>query len=490
MTDIAPRFRIVALFTLLLLLNEIVSYVGYSIRPIGLVVFVLLLLLTLVLSLRRLEYGLIIVCTELFIGGKGYLYSADLGSLTLSIRLGLFVILMTVWALRYRLKVQFPTSMNAWTIRLLSIFSCVVLWGIVNGVIRGHGLSNVFFDANAYFFFALLVVLVRPQLDRAFLLRMLLASLAAVAVVLGVKSLFSLGIFAHWNIDHLATYYRWIRNTGVGEIAYINGSSYRVFFQSQVYGMLAFITLAVFTVPNSPTARTHRWLLLPMVFGMAAVLVSLSRSFWLGGALALCIGLSLGGFRLRWNIRQWLQVLTSLAALGMISFTLMSWSLNFPRPFPPSRGTTTASIIGERFSHFGGEAAASSRLQMLGPLTEAILDRPLFGSGFAQTVTYQSNDPRQTSLPSKGLYTTDAFEWGYLDIALKIGILGLAAYLALISTVLRTLWRSGNIMALGFFTGITALLGVHLTTPYLNHPLGIGFLLITLMASSYVSEHL
>ncbi len=476
-----PTFTTYCVFSAALLVNEIASYVGYRFTLLGNGLFALIIVGTVVLAWKRLEWGLAVVLAELFIGGKGYLYSVDFGGPTVSIRIALFCTIAFVWLLRYRARTGWHTlpPMLRWSIIGLGAF---VLWGVFHGIIARHGIQNVYFDANAYLFFLLLAVLLAPTIDRSRFGTLVIAILAAVATVLGIKSLASLGMFAHFNVAGLAEYYRWIRNTGVGEIAYISGSSYRVFFQSQIYGMFALLVFAPFVLPKrGTTLRGKRWLFIPMTLGLSAVLVSLSRSFWVGGALAVVAGTILGFIRYRWNLKQFIGVIIVGACLFGVAYTLMSWSLNFPYPYSFSRGGTANRLITERFQHFGGEAAASSRLQMLSPLADAILKSPVFGSGFATMVTYQSNDPRQLQSPTKGIYTTDAFELGYLDIALKIGVLGVGVYLLVLWTVIRGLWKAGSDMAFGVLIAVVALMGAHLTTPYLNHPLGIGLLLIAIL---------
>ena len=478
-----PTFKTYCILSAALLVNEVASYVGYRYTQLGNVLFALITIATVVLAWKRLEWGLAVVLAELFIGGKGYLYSVHLDGLTLSIRIALFCAIAVVWLLRYRAKTNWRAipSMLQWSTLGLGAF---IIWGILHGIIAHHGLQAVYFDANAYLFFLLLVVLLAPSIDWKRFGTTIIVIIAATATVLGLKSLVSLGMFAHFNVAGLAQYYRWIRNTGVGEIAYISGSSYRVFFQSQIYGMFALFILAPFVLPKQGISlRRKLWLFIPMTFGLSAVLISLSRSFWVGGALAVVAGVILGFIKYRWNVRQSVGIIGVSVLLFVVAYTLMSWSLNFPYPYNFSRGSNANKLIKERFTHFGGEAAASSRLQLLGPLTDAILKNPIFGSGFATTVTYQSNDPRQLQSPSKGMFTTDAFELGYLDIALKIGVLGLGAYLAVLWIILRRLWNVRTDTAFGALIAVVALMGVHLTTPYLNHPLGIGLLLIAFVVA-------
>ena len=100
-----------------------------------------------------------------------------------------------------------------------------------------------------------------------------------------------------------------------------------------------------------------------------------------------------------------------------------------------------------------------------------------------------------------GEFTTFAFEWGYLDLWYKMGILGPLAYLGLIGSILLTLWRaiknqsemilSGiNIrgLSLGLFAALIALTVVHFFTPYLNHPLGIGFIILSSIFTVFVQK--
>ena len=66
-----------------------------------------------------------------------------------------------------------------------------------------------------------------------------------------------------------------------------------------------------------------------------------------------------------------------------------------------------------------------------------ISQEPFFGQGYGATVTYLSQDPRVLENNPSGLYTTYAFEWGYLDIWLKLGIGGIIAYLLLLFFLIK-----------------------------------------------------
>ncbi|MBL7047698.1 MAG: hypothetical protein ISR95_08755, partial [Candidatus Marinimicrobia bacterium] len=130
----------------------------------------------------------------------------------------------------------------------------------------------------------------------------------------------------------------------------------------------------------------------------------------------------------------------------------------------------------------------ASRFKLLGPLSEKIRENPVLGSGFGTSITYETSDPRALENNPDGLYTTYSFEWGYLDTWIEMGIFGLVAYLSLLLTLFRYGWKLykkyiqhalESSLILGLLAGLVVLSAIHITTPYLNHPLGIGYLLLT-----------
>jgi len=202
-----------------------------------------------------------------------------------------------------------------------------------------------------------------------------------------------------------------------------------------------------------------------------AIVISQSRSFWLGGLA--------GIFLLLWLIAWWGKkkltyvFLAGLALAVMIASQFLAVSL------------LSGSYFGNRFANLQAEPASVSRLNQLEPLTSAIASSPFFGHGFGKTLTYVSHDPRILARNPEGLFTTFAFEWGYLDIALKIGGLGLGLYLFLIASIafigLKNMKSSKShdcYLSAGLLAALTALVVTNFFSPYLNHPLGINYLML------------
>ena len=155
--------------------------------------------------------------------------------------------------------------------------------------------------------------------------------------------------------------------------------------------------------------------------------------------------------------------------------------INFPTP-GDGTGISAASLIKERTSGTGDEAAARSRFNLVQPMTKKFVENPIIGSGFGTSVKYESADPRAVAASEDGLFETFSFEWGWLDFLLKIGIIGTFVYLLLLFMIfklcLQIYNKDRNPLILGSIFALFAIALIHALTPYLNHPLGIGWILI------------
>ena len=152
-------------------------------------------------------------------------------------------------------------------------------------------------------------------------------------------------------------------------------------------------------------------------------------------------------------------------------------------PYPDPEAGLSAAALAARLDLNSNEAALASRWSLLPNLWQAIKQAPITGQGFGATVGYYSQDPRILAQHPDGWYTSYAFEWAYLDTWLKLGFLGLLAYLGWLFYLFFRLWQQGQApdgekyRALAI--SLLFLMIVNIFTPYLNHPLGLGFLLFS-----------
>lgn len=466
---------------------EVVSYAAHNFEAIQLISTLFLIIVTLIVSLVRLEYGIAIAFVELVIGSKGYLFSLAIGDSVISIRVLLFVaiaIATVVWMIRERRIAYFHWKYWKQSTAVMGI----ILLGIIVGYLEQHSLTNIFFDANGYVFFGLVVPLVqairsKEQLERL-LAVILVAFIGSIIKTVALVSLFPKISVLPYTLPGL---YKWIRDTGVGEITLLPNGFYRIFFQSHIYALIIFfLTLPSLVLQRSAPIRT--WLsgqwkdILLFVASFLVLLISSSRSFWVAAVGTMCIGGAALLFSKKITIKQTVFTLALIGATFTLSYGILFGLVNIP--VPGSNRPAITSLVGERTSDLTTEAAAASRWSLIKPLTAAALEKPLLGSGLGATVTYQSSDYRVLETSPNGQYTTYAFEWGYLDLLYKFGVLGVLVFIwfgaSLYRDGLLTINNSANSnTTIGILLSITALLLTHIFTPYLNHPLGISWIIIT-----------
>jgi O-antigen ligase len=162
------------------------------------------------------------------------------------------------------------------------------------------------------------------------------------------------------------------------------------------------------------------------------------------------------------------------AIAGVIIFFI---AIKLPLPAPRSQRSFEDMLLSKNVSQ--RDAAVASRWSLIKVLDAKIMEAPLLGSGFGATVTYMSSDPRIISTTG-GTYTTSAFEWNYHDILVKMGILGLLAYGYLLFAIFLALWRSDKRERNWLVPSFFALIVLNAVSPFLNHPLGIGYLALLL----------
>lgn len=458
---------------------EIFSYLALIFSIFNQVSFVLLFLICLVISFYRLEYGLLIVLTELFIGSMGHLFVLPLGNFQLSIRMGLWLAFMLVFSFKFtrqlikeKLQSQYLKALQNFEykkyIYLLALF---VFIGLLNAYFRGHDYNLIFSDFNAWLYWLLLLpaIIIYSSGDKDPLENLKNIFLAG-AIWISLKTLFLLFVFTH-NLNFVPEIYTWLRKTLVGEMTPTLSGWPRIFIQGQIFSGIALFL--VFFSNLKKYKNIVNFSLMSIFF--SALLISFSRSFWVGLIAAFIFSLFL-----IWRFNSWRTTFFSAVwffASLMMGFILIYLVAIFPYPNP---GKFNADFL-NRVSN-SNEAALASRWSLLPVLMKEIKKEPFFGQGYGATITYFSRDPRVLEKNPSGEYTTFAFEWGYFDLWLKIGFLGLLAYFILIFQLIKKSliygYKNNYWPLLGLSSGIVFLVVTNFFTPYLNHPLGIGILLL------------
>lgn len=478
------------LFLILMIIAEILSFLGHFWSPIESFIFAAICLTTVYLSWKDVKYGLFLIFAELFIGSFGYLFTYSINEHVISIRMALWLIVLMLWAIKtmrkflsndlaeqkkyWRQIIIFPYSRYFY-----ALFACLAL-GLIMSYFYGNQALHIFFDFNNWLYLLLIFPLAdsfKTRQDFEDLGRVL----AAAVIWLSLKTLLVAYIFAH-NFNQ-APLYQWLRDSRLGEITPTAAGFFRIFFQSHIFIVLAAVSLLPMAVKALADKQKSFKIFWSLSLCLAVVVISLSRSFWLG-LLAAGAAAVIYYWQKVLTWRVWLKTAVWLLLACAAAAIIITTVLKFPWPEPKSAASAWQ-LLNERGNL--NESAVASRWSQLPVLWSAIGQSPIFGQGFGKTLIYQSSDPRILAARPDGWYETYAFEWAWLDLWLKIGLVGILTYLLLLITMMRNAWQTGQIdLALS----LIALLIINVFTPYLNHPLGLGaIMLISVKINIFKKNH-
>jgi len=469
---------------LVLLIIELASFLGYYFDVINVAVFLLILLATLVLSLKKFEYGLYIILAELFVGSSGYLFSLDFSSFSLSLRIGLFLVVMAVWLFKLikTRKLEFRNSNLFRWYWLLIIF---LGWGFINGLLADRNFSDIFFDINAYIYFALIFAFfdgIRSWQQVKTIYEIMLASL----IILSAKAVFYYFVYAadlrFFSID----LYHWQRSTEGGQLAHLGHNLYRILFLSDIYPLMAiFIFGAIYLYFRHKKIEFNKFnkklVGAAILLSCLIIVLSFFRSFWAALVLTLIFGIIFLIKKVKIKSGKTLLLAGLLVILLVLEVGIV---------FGVSQGlqkyVVKHDLITQKDIFSSDDPGIVGRLSLLRPLVHKFLEKPMSGHGFGTTVSFLTTDPRHFNKQ----YITYAFEWGYLDIAIKIGLVGLLVYIWFILRIFLNGCKlidgedkEKQAVVAGLLLGLVALVLTHGVSPYLNHPLGIGYLMF--LAASF-----
>jgi len=456
---------------------ELISFLGYFFAPLKIISALIIAIGIFILTFKNLETGLLILFAELIIGSKGHLF--ELGPVSIRMIIYAAIILAYLVKLRHkeeRLKIISYLKELKIT-KYFGALAIFILLAIALALFYKNSLNNIFSDFNSWLFFLLLFPILSVYFKgKTEVYQRLISVVTAAFLWLGLETLLILYIFTH-NISVISDLYFWLRKTGVAEITSTLGSWPRIFLQSQIYAAIALV-IVPFTLKIK---NKNTWVLMTLAWSI--LFLSMSRSFWLASVVVLALGLFFQLIFSGWK-KLWPKIiLISASAIVAVLFILIIVLFPIPKP-----GSFSANSFINRISLDSGEAAVASRWSLLPVMWQEIKKAPLLGSGFGKTITYKSSDPRILQNDPSGEYTTYAFEWGYLSLWLKFGLFGLLAYLSLLGVIIYQgllNWRKGDNLSGALILGLLILVMVNFFTPYLDHPLGIGYILLALTLVKY-----
>ncbi len=482
------------LIFLLIFFIEIWSFFSHQYQIINYIFFLFCFVILLYLAIKKPSILGLIALGELITGSHGRLFQLEILGFNLSIRILIFgfslvALLITIVQNKNFNQWSILKKYFSWTPLALAI---IIFWGILQGLIQGNNFSLIYSDVNGWVFWFYLLIWPffynSPQKIKH-TLQVFFAGLLMICL----KSLFLLFAFSH-KFAHIKIIYRWARDTRFGEITLLSGNFYRIFSQAHIFILIGLIILLalIFFQDKINWRQKNTWGLFSLiVICLTTTLISLSRSNWVGLAFGGLFILIMSIFYYRYHWKRILlfigigsgALITAIALIAIIVF------FPFPKPTP----LDPSEMLKERLNM--EESAIGSRWSQIPNLVRGLINHPILGSGWGTTITYQSQDPRILATNPDGFYQTYAFEWGYLDILLKIGLLGLFIYSLLIYQIIKNiviispdLISEHRAWIIGILAGLITLLATNIFSPYLNHPLGIGYLIFVIIFIIYFNQ--
>lgn len=475
---------------------ELVSFFGYFYPILSLVGGLLLISACLVLSLRDIRFGILIILAELIIGSQGYLFSFVVSDTVISLRIALWIIVMAVWFSKELLtwfsnRESFKKYLDFPYKKQFIFLSIVLLLGIIIGYFSSNDRIFYFLEFKRWLYILLLIPMISSFKSKNDIKKMLAVFLGA-AIVLSFKAITLIYIFSHSFYPLVYDVYTWMRVSLLGEITRWPSGFSRVFMQSQIFLLPAAVGSYLYLYLGLKKVSEVRTKLLVAVSSVtilftAIIIASLSRSFWVGIVAGICVTSFVYIYINRPKFSKIVTNIFTTFTLLIISTVLIFSIVRFP--WPNSSANFDASLLSERAIKM--EAGAASRWSLLPVMWSEIQGSPLWGYGLGKSLTFQTYDPRVLESSPSGEYTTYAFEWGWLDIWLKLGILGVAAYIWLLFSLGRDsvlLIKKRQFEGSVLFCSVIIIFTVHFFTPYLNHPLGFGYLGLLIVYMAYVKK--
>ncbi len=471
------RLMVYAFFVFTLL-----SILGYVWPIISNLVFCLIIGAAIYFSLIKIEYGFLFLIFEFLIGHEGHLFELA----GLSLRLSLFLVVMLVWFIQKmvdkkqrRFFAQFVKSPD---LAMFLIFFFVIILGLLQGMIA-HDPILAIKDFINYSYLFLIFPLIDVFKKQDFVKNVFKMSQVAV-IGLSILTIVVFILFVT-NLSQVHDqFYWWWRSVVVGKVTDTGNGFFRIVSSAHLLILPLFLILLSFLIENKKRFKDkYRKYLIYLSIGASLILlINFSRAYFLGILIGLIFLLKGIGWR-RWLIFSCLVVFILVAEFGLL-FGLVSGGaalqgLGF---FKDRIGTILSP---------DQETSSLTRMTILPVLINMIKQQPIFGQGLGATVEY-------TDLLTGQDKTTFHLDWGYLEIWVELGLFGLIAYALVLLSIfyqggqaIKKLKRHvfARRLVIGLLAGLASLAVASLTGPFLFHPIGIFYLVLTAVIIISIKEN-
>jgi len=453
---------------------QFLSLLGRSWPGLQEIIFILIIIATIIFSWRKVEYGFLFLLFEFLAGHEGHCFSFN----GISLRLSLFLVIMLVWFLKKmtlrksffkKLRSLIPLEKSPLSFALLA-FLFVIIFSLCRGwFINSKFLALKDFLNYSYFF---LIFPLSEIIGKRFFQKRSQQIIQAGIIGISFLTIIVLFLFATGIVSVHDQFYWWWRQTVFGKATSAGNNFFRIVSSAHLLILPLFLILLSLVAHRFTRKKSVIFL---AVLASLAFLINFSRAYFLGlffGLIFLAQGLK---FK-KWIAFFLIVVIFLIAEFGVLNF-LINQNSNMLYLRQRMKSITSPE----------DELSASTRLNILPRLLEKIKEKPIFGYGLGSTISYLNPLSQKQDI-------TFHIDWGYLEIWLELGLLGLILYLFILAIIFyqgRQLFKKaqGNIrrqrLLVGLGAGLLSLVIATITGPYLFHVLGIFYLISVIVIFNY-----
>lgn len=461
------RLMVYAFFVFTLL-----SILGFVWPIISNLVFFLIIVSAIYFSLIKIEYGFLFLIFEFLIGHEGHLFELA----GLSLRLSLFLTVMLIWFIQKiidkkerRFFVQFLKSPD---LAMFLVFFFVIILGLFQGMIAHDPIFAIKDFINYSYLF-----LIFPFIDifkkQDFFKNVFKMSQASV-IGLSILTIIVFILFVTNLTQVHDQFYWWWRSVVIGKATDTGNGFFRIVSSAHLLILPLFLIFLSFLIENKKKFKDKykKYLIYLSVGASLMLLINFSRAYFLGILIGL-IFLLKGINWQRWLIFSCLIIFLLVAEFGLLFGLVSGGAALQGLGFFKDRISTILSP--------DQEISSLTRMTILPVLINMIKESPIFGQGLGATVEY-------TDLLTGQDKTTFHLDWGYLEIWVELGLFGLIAYALLLISIFYQGWQTikklknhvfEKRLVIGLLAGLASLIIASLTGPFLFHPIGIFYLVLT-----------
>ncbi len=448
---------------------QLLSIIGDNFVLVSQFFFLVFIALTIWLTWKKLEFGLLILVFEFLAGHGGHLFEF----MGLSIRSTIFMVVLIVWFIKKIKTKDFNFSRFFQSPILITylLFLILIFVGFLNGVISGNGILALK-DVINYSFFLLVLPLLDVVSKGKFLKNLFLVIIAGI-IGITIETFIVFLLFAFSLSQVHDVFYWWWRDLAIGKATFTKDNFFRIVSPAHLFVLPVFITFLSLIIAKFKKGFQKKYLIILALLLSFCLLLNFSRAYFLGVLIGLIV-LKVGTRFKKWLLFSVIVILLMVVQFGVLFGIASGGDVLEGAGFLKNRMETLTKPQ--------DELSSLTRLVILPDLLSQIYDVPIFGHGLGSKVGYPD--------PLSGEYKhTFHIDWGYLEIWLELGFLALILYFTLLTMIFCKAYkiakRSVSLfkkrLYFGIGAGLVALFVASLAGPFLFHPLGILYIVLSLI---------